>query len=240
MTRCAVVLFNLGGPDKLQSVEPFLFNLFNDPAIIALPAVLRWPLAKFIARRRREVARDIYARMGGGSPLVANTATQATALEAALGPGFRTFIAMRYWPPLTEDAVAAAKAWGADEIVLLPLYPQYSSTTTGSSLAAWREAAAQAGLDAPVRALCCYPTGAGFIAALSKRIETALAAWPKDVPLRILLSAHGLPERIVAKGDPYRWQIEATAAAVGARLGGRAGGPRSWSATRAGSGRSLG
>ncbi|HUK59971.1 MAG TPA: ferrochelatase [Stellaceae bacterium] len=219
MTRCAVVLFNLGGPDGLSSVEPFLFNLFNDPAIIALPRLLRWPLARLIARRRGDVARDIYARMGGSSPLLANTKAQAQALEAELGGEYRAFIAMRYWPPQSEEAAAAVKEWGAEEIVLLPLYPQYSSTTTGSSLAAWHAAAAKIGLAVPTRALCCYPDAAGFIAAIAQRIEAALAQWPASVPLRILLSAHGLPQRTVAKGDPYRWQIEMTAAAVAKRLG---------------------
>jgi protoporphyrin/coproporphyrin ferrochelatase len=221
MTGCAVVLFNLGGPDRLEAVEPFLFNLFDDPAILALPSLARRPLARLIARRRGIVARGIYARMGGGSPLLANTEAQARRLETALGPGFKTFIAMRYWPPLAAEAAASVKAWGAGEIVLLPLYPQYSSTSTGSSLRAWRAAAKAAGLAVPTHALCCYPTAAGFVATLVRRIETALAAWPADLPVRILLSAHGLPERIVAKGDPYRWQVEATAAAVGARLGGR-------------------
>jgi ferrochelatase len=220
MSRTAIVLFNLGGPDALDAVEPFLFNLFNDRAIIALPALLRWPLAWLIARRRAPVARAIFAKMGGSSPLFANTLAQARALEATLGPDHRVFVAMRYWPPYASGAAAAVKAWSPDEIVLLPLYPQFSSTTTASSLRAWHDAAKAAGLDAPTRAVCCYPTDDDFIAALAERLETAIAEWPADVPLRILLSAHGLPERILAKGDPYRFQIEATAAALAARLGG--------------------
>ena len=216
MSRCAVVLFNLGGPDRLESVEPFLFNLFNDPAIIALPALLRWPIARLIARRRAPVARAIYARMGGSSPLLANTEAQAKALEAALGPRFRTFIAMRYWPPLSAAAAAAVKEWGADEIVLLPLYPQYSSTSTGSSLRAWREEATAQNLVARTRAVCCYFAAPGFVGALAARLKDALADWPAELPLRILLSAHGLPQRVVARGDPYRWQIEMTAASLAA------------------------
>jgi len=102
--------------------------------------------------------------------------------------------------------------------VLLPLYPQFSSTTTGSSLAAWREAAEAAGLDVPTRSICCYPGEDGFVSALAERLETALASWPEGVPVRILLSAHGLPQRIVARGDPYRTQVERTAAAVRARI----------------------
>lgn len=219
MSRTAVVLFNLGGPDLLQAVEPFLYNLFSDPAIIALPNPLRGWLARFIARRRAPITRHMYARIGNSSPLNANTEIQARALEAALGTDVRVFTAMRYWRPSSADAAAAVKEWRADEIVLLPLYPQFSSTTTASSLAAWRSAARTVALDVPTRAVCCYPTADGFIAALAARVEAALAEWPKDVQVRVLLSAHGLPKRIVARGDPYEWQVKATAAALRARLG---------------------
>jgi len=193
MSRIAIVLFNLGGPDSLEAVEPFLYNLFADPAIIALPNPLRAIIAKLIARRRGPVARHIYARMGNRSPIVANTEAQARALEAALGGDARVFVAMRYWHPMSDETAAAVKDWAPDEIVLLPLYPQFSSTTTASSLAAWRKAARAAGLVAPTRAVCCYPTAAGFIAALASRLETALAQWPAGERVRILLSAHGLP-----------------------------------------------
>jgi protoporphyrin/coproporphyrin ferrochelatase len=219
MSRVAVVLFNLGGPDSLDAVEPFLFNLFADPAIIALPNPLRFLLAKLIARRRAPLARAIFARIGNASPLLANTQAQARALETALGDGFKIFIAMRYWGPSSADAAQAVKRWGAEEVVLLPLYPQFSSTTTASSLRIWRRAAAAAGLGAPARALCCAPDEPGFVTALAARLRTALAAWPPDVPVRILLSAHGLPKRIVARGDPYQWQVELTAAALREKLG---------------------
>lgn len=214
MSRIAVVLFNLGGPDRPEAVEPFLFNLFNDRAIITLPQPLRWVIAKFISRRRAPVARAIYRRIGGGSPLLANTEAQARALERALGDGFRVFIAMRYWPPLSTAAAAAVKAWQPEEIVLLPLYPQASSTTTASSLAAWRRAAQATGLAAPVRALCCYPEEEGFIAALAAATRAALEAWPAGERLRVLFSAHGLPRKTVAAGDPYQWQVERTVAAL--------------------------
>jgi ferrochelatase len=214
MSRTAVVLFNLGGPDRLEAVEPFLFNLFNDRAIIALPQPLRWLVARLIARRRAPVARAIYQRIGGASPILANTEAQAAALAAALGEGFRVFIAMRYWTPLTAAAVAAVKAWQPDAIVLLPLYPQASTTTTASSLAVWRQTARAAGLAAPVRALCCYPDEEGFIAALAGSVRTALEAWPAGDRLRVLFSAHGLPRKIVAAGDPYQWQVERTVAAL--------------------------
>jgi protoporphyrin/coproporphyrin ferrochelatase len=137
MTRIAVVLFNLGGPDSLASVEPFLFNLFNDQAIISLPQPLRWFVARLIARRRAPIARAIYDKLGGASPLTVNTVAQAAALERALGGNERVFVAMRYWRPFSAETAAAVKAWQPDEVVLLPLYPQFSTTTTGSSLAVW-------------------------------------------------------------------------------------------------------
>jgi len=214
MSRTAVILFNLGGPESLEVVQPFLFNLFNDRAIIGLPQPLRFLLAKLIAGRRAPVAQAIYERLGGASPLLANTEAQARALEAALGDDTRVFIAMRYWRPFAAETAAAVKAWRPDEIVLLPLYPQASTTTTQSSLADWRRAALKAGLAVPMRALCCYPEEAGFIAALAGEIRAVLARWPSGLKRRILFSAHGLPQKIVASGDPYQWQVERTAAAL--------------------------
>jgi ferrochelatase len=219
MTRRAVVLFNLGGPDSLEAVQPFLFNLFRDPAIIALPNPLRWLIARLIAARRAPTARQIYARMGNTSPLLANTIAQADALEGVLGPDHRVFVAMRYWRPAAAETAAAVKAWRPDEVVLLPLYPQFSSTTTGSSLTDWRRAAVAAGLAAPVRALCCYPQDQGFVHAVAQAVAAALKTWPAAERLRVLFSAHGLPKKIVARGDPYAWQVERTVAAVLARLG---------------------
>jgi ferrochelatase len=219
MARVAVVLMNLGGPDSPAAVRPFLYNLFSDPAIIDLPGPLRYPLAWLIARQRSRVAAEIYAHLGGASPLLANTEAQARALEAELGPEYRCFVAMRYWHPLTEAAVAAVQQWQPDEIVLLPLYPQFSTTTTGSSLAAWHGEAKRQGLAGPTRAVSAYPTEPGFIAALAGLIDKRLAeAAAQQKPLRLLLSAHGLPLKIVRKGDPYPQQVESTAAAVVAAL----------------------
>ena len=141
MPRTAVVLMNLGGPDRLEAVQPFLFNLFSDPAILRLPALVRLPLARIIAWRRSPVAQEIYRKLGGGSPLLANTEAQARALEAFLGLQHRCFVAMRYWHPMSLDAAGEVKDWAPDEIVCLPLYPQFSTTTTASSFADWRKAA---------------------------------------------------------------------------------------------------
>jgi ferrochelatase len=219
MSRTAIVLMNLGGPDSAAAVEPFLFNLFADPAIIALPNPLRWLIARLISHRRAPLAQKIYAQLGNVSPLLANTEAQARALETALGSDYKSFIAMRYWHPRADAAAVAVKAWNADEVILLPLYPQFSSTTVASSFADWHRAARKAGITARMRAICCYPTEAGFIAALAEAIAAAFAAWPATLGTpRLLLSAHGLPKRIVARGDPYEAQVNQTADAVRAAL----------------------
>jgi ferrochelatase len=217
----AVVLFNLGGPDSLEAVRPFLFNLFNDPAIFHLPQPFRSWLAAFVAKRRAPVAVEIYRHLGGGSPLLANTEDQARALHQALGGGgdTRVFIAMRYWDPFTAQTVADVQAWGPDEIVLLPLYPQYSTTTTQSSFKAWHEAARFLGLKVPTKAVCCYPAAPGFIDAMAELIAPALTGAALYGRPRLLLSAHGLPETVVKGGDPYQFQCECTAVAIVEKLG---------------------
>jgi protoporphyrin/coproporphyrin ferrochelatase len=218
--KVAVVLFNLGGPDEPADVRPFLENLFNDPAIITAPGFVRRPLATLIARLREKSAKANYAVMGGGSPLLAQTRGQATALEAALSDRLpdqliKTFVAMRYWHPDTREAAEAVRLFCPDEIVLVPLYPQYSTATTASSLAAWRETYAGPGES---RAICCWYDNAGLIEAHALRIlETWEAAGRPRV--RLLFSAHGLPEKIAMSGDPYEWQVERTCAKIGARLG---------------------
>ncbi len=219
--RIAVVLFNLGGPDDQASVKPFLFNLFRDPAIIGLPNPFRTLLARLISSRRETGAQANYALMGGGSPLLPETRRQAAALATALagllpGDEVRTFIAMRYWSPLTEQTAAEVTAFGPDEIVLLPLYPQFSTTTTRSSLKAWRETYNGPGVS---RAVCCYPEAPGWIEAQADGVRAKLAE-ATDRPVRVLFSAHGIPESLIArKGDPYQEQIESTCAAIAARAG---------------------
>lgn len=221
MSRIAVVLFNLGGPDDQASVRPFLFNLFNDPAIIGLPGILRTPLAGLISSRREKSAQANYALMGGGSPLLPETRKQAAALEgllAARRPGdvVRTFVAMRYWRPFIADTAAEVAAFAPDEVVLLPLYPQFSTTTTESSFREWRRAYRGPGAE---RAVCCYPQAGGWIEAQAALIRAALDQ-AGDRPVRVLFSAHGIPESLVTKkGDPYQEQVESTVAAVVERLG---------------------
>jgi ferrochelatase len=219
--RIAVVLFNLGGPDGPAAVRPFLANLFSDPAIIDLPGLIRRPLANFIAARREKSAQANYAIMGGGSPLSPETRKQAQALQTALAAArpddvVRTFVAMRYWTPLTEQAAAEVAAFAPDEIVLLPLYPQFSTTTSASSLKLWHEVYRGPGRS---RAVCCYPRAEGWITALAQGVRASLAE-AGDAPVRVLFSAHGVPEKIIAgRGDPYQEQVEATCAAVAQAAG---------------------
>ncbi|MDP6954016.1 MAG: ferrochelatase, partial [Alphaproteobacteria bacterium] len=170
MTRRAVVLFNLGGPDSPAAIRPFLFNLFNDPAIISLPNPLRWLLAKRISAKRAPVAREIYANIGGCSPLLDLTAAQAEALQAVLGEDHRVFVCMRYWHPMSAAVAKDVAAWQPDEIVLLPLYPQFSTTTTASSLADWT----RLGLDAPTAVIGCYPTEDGLVRGQANAVAAAL------------------------------------------------------------------
>ena len=222
--RLAVVLFNLGGPDRPESIRPFLLNLFNDPAILRVPFPVRPLLARRIANSRLKPARASYAALGGRSPLLDLTRQQAAALQTELSEfEARCFVAMRYWHPLSEETARAVQDWDPDEVVLLPLYPQYSSTTTGSSLTAWREAAARVGLVVPTSVVCCYPDDSGYVAAtagvLRQAWAKAFAELKPGLGLRVLFSAHGLPEAIVRAGDPYRWQVEQTVAAVLASLG---------------------
>jgi ferrochelatase len=218
--RTAVVLFNLGGPDSLEAVKPFLRNLFSDPAIITLPTLVRLPLASFIASRRAPKARKIYEKIGGASPILGQTEMQAQALEDVLSKSdgtWRCFVCMRYWHPMTEEVVQQVRAFSPDRIVLLPLYPQFSTTTTGSSFAAWDSAVARLGVK--TKRIKSYAIEPGFIEASVELLKQGLAE-AGGQPVRVLFSAHGLPEKIIKAGDPYQTEVEQTAQAIMAQLGG--------------------
>lgn len=219
--RVAVVLFNLGGPDAPEAVQPFLFNLFKDPAIISVPNPMRFLLAKLIAKRRTPVAQEIYGCIGGRSPIVPLTEKQAQALKAALHEEWQveTFLCMRYWHPMSDTTAKAVKAFAPDHIIALPLYPQYSTTTTASSFKDWKQAAQKIGLDAPTSYVCCYPTEAEYIAAHAALIRPIYDMAKQHGKPRILFSAHGLPKKVIDKGDPYQWQVEQTTANVVEALG---------------------
>lgn len=222
MKKTAVVLFNLGGPDMPEDVEPFLYNLFSDPAIIGLPGFFRKILARLISRKRAPVAETIYAHIGGGSPLLEETKKQAAALEKILSEEegeYRIFICMRYWHPMTPEVVREVKEYAPKEIILLPLYPQFSTTTTGSSLKAWEKEATAQGVDVPTSRICCYYDQKHFISSHVRMIQKRyFEASASGVP-RILFSAHGLPEKVIRRGDPYQWQVEQTAEAIVSLLG---------------------
>ena len=212
--KLAVILFNLGGPDGPDAVRPFLRNLFRDPAIIRAPGLVREALALLISTTRAKGARANYAKMGGGSPLLPETEKQAAALKAMLDAELadteiRVWPAMRYWHPFTHDVAGEVAAWAPDECVLLPLYPQFSTTTTASSLKAWRDAGGP-----ETRTVCCYPTEPALLDAHAALIRKTWERSGRPDNLRILFSAHGLPKKVIEDGDPYQWQVEATVAGV--------------------------
>ncbi|MDA9853165.1 ferrochelatase [Candidatus Pelagibacter sp.] len=206
----AIILFNLGGPDKIENVEPFLFNLFNDPAILNLPTILRYPLAKLISNRRAPVAKKIYAELGGSSPILKLTKEQSEALETKLNQTetnneYKCFIVMRCWNPRANDVIKDVQLFNPEEVILMPLYPQYSAATSGSSIKEWKDVCKKNNYHIKTSTICCYPTDQNFINAHTKEIIKKI----KDLKnFKLIFSAHGLPEKNIKKGDPYQWQVE--------------------------------
>ena len=207
----AVILFNLGGPDKLENVEPFLFNLFNDPAIINIPSIFRYPLAKFISKRRAPIARNIYKEIGNKSPILELTQDQARSLENNLSKkgDYKCFVIMRYWHPRASDVIKKIREYNPEEIILLPLYPQYSASTSGSSINEWSNLCKKENYHVKTKAICCYPTENNFIASHISLIKKTLKII-EDNNFKLIFSAHGLPKNKIKKGDPYQWQVEET------------------------------
>jgi protoporphyrin/coproporphyrin ferrochelatase len=210
--RWGVVLFQLGGPDTLAAIEPFLFNLFCDPDIIDFPfaRIGRRALAKLISTTRARKVQHHYSVIGGGSPIRRHTERQAVALENELarrGIEARCFVAMRYWHPFTSEAIEQLLAAQCDEVILLPLYPQYSSTTTGSSLNEWRRLYHGA---LPVREVGPFYRHPMFLDAVAEKVDEALSRFEAPERAELVFSAHGIPMSVIAKGDPYQRQIEET------------------------------
>ncbi len=210
--RIGVVLFQLGGPDKLEAIEPFLYNLFCDPDIIDFPfaRIGRKPLARLISSTRAKKVQHHYSVIGGGSPIRRFTEQQARALQNKLadsGLDARCFVAMRYWHPFTKEAIQQLQDAQCDEVVLLPLYPHFSSTTTGSSLNEWNRLFQD---DLPVHLVESFYKDETYLNALNERIEEALARFPRTSKAELVFSAHSLPLSVIEKGDPYRRQIEET------------------------------
>ena len=224
--KIGVILFNLGGPDNLAAVKPFLFNLFNDPAIIGAPKIIRHLLAKLISSRREKTAKEIYSFMGGKSPILEETNMQKSSLEKMLKKekhNYKVFVSMRYWKPFIEETIKNVMDWDPDEVILLPLYPQFSTTTTGSSLNSWKREININKYNVPTKIICCYPKENNFINAHAAEIEKVFSKAKKkninNKKIRLLFSAHGLPEKIIKKGDPYQYQVEKTVEAVLKKLG---------------------
>ena len=209
--RIAIILFQLGGPDSQAAVEPFLYRLFCDPDIINFPGAFlaRKPLAKLISTTRSKIVRQHYAEIGGGSPIRRLTEQQAQALQAELRPyiSARAIVAMRYWHPDSQEAIATLESTPFDELVLLPLYPHYSFATTGSSLKEWNRLYKP---QVPVHVVDHFYDHPDYIAAIVERVNGVLQELPNPDEVHLLFSAHGLPMALVEKGDPYPKQIQET------------------------------
>jgi ferrochelatase len=210
--RIAVVLFQLGGPDRLEAIEPFLFNLFCDPDIIDFPFARlgRKPLAKLISTTRARKVAHHYSVIGGGSPIRRFTEQQARALQTKLideGLDAHCFVAMRYWHPFTAEAIEKVLAARSDEIVLLPLYPQYSGTTTGSSLNEWNRLFRE---EIPVHCIESFYRDEGYLQSVVEKIDETLARFSDPDRPEIIFSAHSVPLAVIERGDPYQEQIEET------------------------------
>lgn len=211
MKKTAVILFNLGGPEKLSDVRPFLFNLFSDKAIIPLPNPARWALAVIISTFRNRKAKEIYKQMGGGSPLLRLTKDQARALEKKLGSGFKVFVSMRYWHPFSGDVMGDLKEYKPEEVLFVPLYPQFSTTTTESSFEDFRKSMKKNKIKANVKALCCFFENDLFIKAHRDQILKEIKKIKgEEKETTLLFSAHGLPVSVIEGGDPYQEQVEKT------------------------------
>ena len=215
----AVILFNLGGPDKLESVEPFLFNLFNDPAIINIPSIFRYPLAKLISKKRTPIAKNIYKAIGSKSPILELTQNQAKDLENNLlrKGNYKCFVVMRCWHPRAFDVIKKVKEYNPEEIILLPLYPQYSASTSGSSINEWKNLCKKEKYKVKTKTICCYPTENNFIASHVSLIQKTLETI-KNNNFKLIFSAHSLPESKIKKGDPYQWHVEETVKEIISKL----------------------
>ncbi len=222
--RIGVLLFNLGGPETLDDVYPFLLNLFSDPEIFRVPRVLQPLIARVIARRRAPKSREYYRQIGGGSPLLRITLEQARLLEEELnrnesGTRFSVQVAMRYAPPRSDKAVQALLDFQPDRILFLPLYPQRSRTTTGSSFREAKNLLDRVSPKTPLWTIPAYPVYPPFIESLCDSVAEPVRGIPLEEPIHILFSAHGIPEFFVKKDkDPYQEDTEATVQSVMDRI----------------------
>jgi len=219
MKRIAVVLLNLGGPLKIQDVRPFLFNLFYDKAIINYPNPFRWLLAWFISTIRNKKSQKIYKVIGGGSPLLKFTQEQAVALEKSLGKNFRAFVSMRYWHPFSNEAIKQIEQYNPDEIILLPLYPQFSTTTTASSLEDFKKTLKSSRVSKKkVHVINNFFDNKKFIEAHVGLLNKELKNMDNNEKVAVLFSAHGLPISVIEAGDPYEKQINKTVSLISEKI----------------------
>ena len=218
--KTAVLLLQMGGPDSIEAVEPFLLNLFSDREIIKIgPAFLQPFIARRICRKRAPKVEGYYSRIGGKSPIRELTDSQAQALEEKLGGNFRCFVAMRYWKPTTIDALAAIKREGISRVIALSLYPHYSRATTGSSINELKRVLGEAGARFEVSYVDRFYDHPLYIAALTARIEEGLAQFSDRSEVELVFSAHSLPQSFIDEGDPYLSHILETVRLVVERLG---------------------
>lgn len=215
--KTAIILMNLGGPASLDDVKKFLFNLFYDKAIIRLPNPFRWIVAKLISSRREKTAKEIYDQMGGKSPILEETIKQKKALEERFGSDIKFFISMRYTSPRSFEITKEISEYNPDQILLLPLYPQFSSTTTDSSIKEMISELEKVKLKEKATSICCYFTNEKFIESHANKIKQTIAKL-KNKEFKLLFSAHGLPEKVIKDGDPYQWQIEETVKSIISKL----------------------
>jgi ferrochelatase len=223
--KLGVVLFQLGGPDSLEAIEPFLYNLFRDPDIIDFPfaRIARQPLARLISSRRAKHVAHHYREIGGRSPILEFTRRQAVALEAVLrrDSDARVAIAMRYWHPFTTEAIAEMERHAPSEVVLVPLYPQYSRTTTGSSLNEWARCFHPHGWNPRVHTIAEFHEDERYLDSVVGAIEATLAGFADPADVDFVFSAHSVPLSVIERGDPYQRQIERTTELVWQRGGWR-------------------
>jgi protoporphyrin/coproporphyrin ferrochelatase len=218
----ALVLLNMGGPDSLEAVEPFLYNLFCDRDLIRLPlgALLQRPFARLISRRRAPMVRQNYAAIGGRSPLLDWTRRQAKGVAGELGPRFRPYVAMRYWSPTADEVVRQLALDGIERAVVLSMYPHYTGATTGSSVKDFRRAASAAHPRLTLQVIEHWYDWPGYLDALAARVQEGLAALPADArKTHVLFSAHSLPQSYIDRGDPYLEHVMATVQGTMERVG---------------------